>query len=94
MKNNTYKTTTRYNKEGEVTFQESFSKGEFLTEEDLQLIEDRSSTFYMQDEEYERYLSEDFGDYNRIQKWNKYEAGSQYDQGASFAIGNNVSGGI
>ncbi len=57
---NTYRTTTRYNKNGEVTFQEQFSKGESLTEADLDLIARRSKRTYETDAAYESYLSEDY----------------------------------
>ena len=85
--NNTYTTTTRYNLDGDVTFQEEFSKGEFLTEEDLDLIARRSRTFYMKDEEYERFLEEE-STYIPEANINNYAFGDSLD--GRFKIGNNL----
>lgn len=84
MKNNTYIQDKDFK-------DMKFSEGEFLTELDLDIIEDRTSTFYITDEEYERYLSEE-NDAFIVQNWNDFEL--QYNSSESFTIGNNIAGGI
>ena len=69
MKNNTYKQDKNFK---DLTF----SKGELLTQQDLDIIESRSSTFYMQDEEYERWLSEEFSSTIFV----KFEDGELFDE--------------
>ena len=70
-----------------------FSEGEDLTDQDLDIIESRSTTFYVQDEEYERFWDEEYNEYtNTLNFLNKYE--SQYNSEDTFTIGNNLSGGI
>ena len=72
-----------------------FSSGSDLSDLDLDIIESRSKTFNSFDSEFENgYWGDEYEEYTYVQEWNKYEAGSQYDQGSSFNIGNNVSGGI
>ena len=72
-----------------------FSEGEFLTEDDLDIIESRTTTYNEFDDEFENgYWGEEYEDYTRINFLNKYEAASQYDVENSFNIGNNVSGGV
>ena len=84
--NNTYK---QDNKIKDLVF----SEGEDLTNEDLDIIESRSTTFYVQDEEYERFWDEEYNEYtNTLNFLNKYE--SQYNAEDTFTIGNNLSGGI
>ena len=69
MKNNTYKQDKNFK---DLTF----SKGELLTQQDLDIIESRSTTFYMQDEEYERWLSEEFSSTIFV----KFEDGELFDE--------------
>lgn len=89
MKIKTYITDTKYDINGEVTYTREFSEGEFLTEEDFDLISDRSHTFYVEDgidaeEFYSTYIPEA----------NLSPRAYQYDDESSFKIGNNIAGGI
>ena len=84
MKNNTYIQNKNFKNK-------SFSKGEFITKEDLDIIESRTTTTYVDDVEFERYLNEE-NDSFIVQNWNDFEL--QYNPGESFQIGNNMKGGI
>ena len=84
----TYLTDTQYDIDGNVTFQRNFSIGEDLTDDDLQLIEDRSYTFYADiEDDYEDIYST-----SSSQSWIAEEL--QYNPSDSFQIGNNMKGGI
>ncbi len=69
-----------------------FSKGESLTELDLEIIESRSTTTYSTDEEYERFLSEEYTSYIAMADLTPEEL--SYNGADTFTIGNNIAGGI
>ena len=71
-----------------------FSEGEFLTEDDLDIIESRTTTYNEFDSEFENgYWGDEYEDYtNSLNFLNTYE--SQYDGSSTFQIGNNLKGGI
>ena len=70
-----------------------FSKGESLTELDLDIIESRTTTYNEFDSEFEDgYWGEEYEDYTFVQDWNEFEL--QYDPSNTFQIGNNMKGGI
>ena len=85
-----------------------FSKGEELTEMDLEAIASRSRTYYIDSNYSEEYLSnteddlievgldandsEFYGTYNN--KANLIPEEQQYSKNDSFQIGNNIKGGI
>ena len=83
---NTYKQSNEFkNKE--------FSKGEFLTEDDLLIIESRTNTYDVFDAEYEvGYWGEEYEEYTTVPEYNRYDL--QYDGENTFQIGNNMKGGI
>ena len=83
---NTYKQDKNFkNKE--------FSKGEFLTEDDLAIIKSRTTTYNVFDSEYENgYWGEEYEDYTNVPEYNTHEL--QYNADETFSIGNNISGGI
>lgn len=89
LQTKTYITDTQYDIDGNVTFQREFSDGEYLTEEDLQLIEDRSTTFYVDsNDDIEEYYSCYIPVANVVpEEFNQFGTDT-------FQIGNNVRGGI
>lgn len=70
-----------------------FSKGEDLTELDLAIIENRTTTFNVFDTEYENgYWGAEYEEYTTVPEFNQYDL--QYDGDNTFQIGNNMKGGI
>lgn len=83
--NNTYKQSNEFKNK-------SFSNGSELTEEDLLIIENRTTTYEVFDTEYETgYWGDEYEEYTNVWEVNKFE---QYDEENTFQIGNNIKGGI
>ena len=71
----------------------TFSSGEFLTEDDLNIIENRTTTYEVFDAELESgYWGEDYKEYTQVPEYNQYDL--QYNASETFQIGNNMKGGI
>jgi len=85
----TYITDTKYDINGNVTYQREFSSGESYNDDDYTLTGDRSRTFYVEDTiESEEFYSTYIAQANLTAE----ELGMQY--GDAFQIGNNIKGGI
>ena len=84
--NNTYKQDNNFK-------DLAFSNENDLTELDLDIIENRTTTYEVFDYEYEKgYWGNEYEEYTSVPEYNSYEM--QYDSGSTFQIGNNMKGGI
>ena len=80
MRNNTYKQDKNFK-------DLQFSEGEFINELDGDIIESRTTTYYTQDEEYERFLDEE-STFIPIAELAASEI--SFDGRTQFRIGNNL----
>ena len=85
----TYITDTKWDVDGNMHYQREFSEGDDVTIDDLQLVHDRTNTFYVED----NMDSEEFySTYINQARLTPEESMQSY--GDAFQIGNNIKGGI
>ena len=70
--NNTYKQDKKFKNY-------KFSKGEDLTEQDLEAIASRSRTYYVEDANYEDYMSEEFSSFIAVANLTPEELGGSLE---------------